>query len=312
MRPVFIVGCHRSGTTLMRRILNSHPEIFLSKETGFLPYLLQIGQQCDAQVVVELINSYLTVEKWNVLLERDYLSTPSGEGVDIAELYRYVCLLESKQGVDYRYWGDNTPQYVCIAPLLFQMFPDARFIHMVRDPRDVVASIIDLPFRGNTPYLAAVEWMSRIGDWLIAERVIPAEQRFEVRYEDLVQNPDSEVVKILDFLDLDSANLAGWKNGVCDEVAQLPHHKRLNAPIDSSSVGRFTKKLDKSAVAQVESVVRQAMIAYGYQPISPYRPSPALSDDWRLACIEHSKDMAIRIIRKILKMFNQQFRSQGR
>lgn len=289
----------------MRRILNSHPQVYIAKETGFLPALIERGQHCEAREAVKLVNSYLCVEKWHARLEESQLPDAAEGKVDIAKLYQYVCHLESTANDKLLYWGDNTPQYVSIATMLYQMFPDARFIHLVRDPRDVVASIIDLPFRGNTPYLAAVEWLSRIGDWLIAERKIPAIQRIEVKYENLVQKPEIEISRILNFLELEDQEIQ-WENK-SDEVAQLPHHARLNAPIDATSVGRHLNILNKRELAEVEAITRQAMLAYDYKPHTTYTISPILADDWKSMFYQQLKDIMIRIRRRGLRIIKGMF-----
>ncbi|MFC1707845.1 sulfotransferase [Planctomycetota bacterium] len=312
-RPLFVVGCHRSGTTLLRRIVNVQPGVHVARETGFLSELYTDDCHCETRSAVKTINSYLRAERWQVLLEQAEVLRRFGETGDLVEIYRHVCMLEAKPGGTELYWGDNTPHYVGLAPILYRHFPSSRFIHIVRDPRDVVASVIDLPFRANTPHLAALEWFARVADWLVAERVIPDSQRLTLRYEDLVTQSEAEVARVFDFLELPHVDPTAWRVGAGgdDEVADLPHHFRLNTPIDASRVGRYRERLSTAEIGCVEAVARQAMLSFGYQPDTGYRMSPQLGDDVGLLIVESLRDGIVRARRK-LRRFLLHASSRGR
>lgn len=81
--------------------------------------------------------------------------------------------------------GDNTPLYVLAIPAIQDLMPNARFIHMVRDPRDVVCSVLKMRFGADDVVVAAMEWHLTLGCWLMAERIVSADRRMECRYEDL-------------------------------------------------------------------------------------------------------------------------------
>ena len=172
-RELFVVGSPRSGTTLLASVLNQLPEVWIGEETGFVPRLYRPGFESlhefdDQQLaaLVEAVNSYLTMGHWTRLASvagaRRFWSESGTTGY--AGLVRYVWSLdEAPEGSRPAVAGDQTPNYVLALPLLEQMFPDAFYVHVVRDPRDVVASILPLPFGAQSVGGAASGWKPGLG-----------------------------------------------------------------------------------------------------------------------------------------------------
>jgi hypothetical protein len=177
--PIFIVGCHRSGTTLLRLILDSHPSISCGPETRFLADLEE-----------------LTRRNWG------YLSN-----YGFPEEYwqgKFAALFDSFQ-TDYAHgrgksrWADKTPKYSLSLGYITKLFPSCQVIHVVRDGRDVVAS-----HRHRWGYwsaLKAVEkWPRYIGAVRAVGANLPPERYYELRYEKLVGDMRSTLEGLLEFL----------------------------------------------------------------------------------------------------------------
>jgi len=213
---VFIVGCPRSGTTLLRRMVDAHPEIAITRETHWIPDALGDGTGVDGQgrVTPELPPVLLAHPKFAKLgIEVEELERLAGERPVYAAL---VGALFDRYGAAQgkRLVGDKTPGYVREIPLLHRLFPSARFVHLLRDGRDVCLSALGwerkaeqflrrFPTWVEAPVTTAALWWR----WhvLLGRRTgrdLPAALYHEVRYEALVADPEGECRRVCDFLDV--------------------------------------------------------------------------------------------------------------
>ena len=178
-RPIFIVGCQRSGTTLLRLILDAHPRLSVGPESRFLDDLAKV-----------------TGEEWPRIepygLPRDFLNQR------FAQLFHdfHAAYAESRGRVR---WGDKSPRYTLRIPFLDELFPTCQVIHVVRDGRDVVSS-----HRERWGYASAYKATAKWQRYIEAARAAGAElgpERFtEVRYEHLVSDPEPTLRVLLEFL----------------------------------------------------------------------------------------------------------------
>ena len=160
-------------------------------------------------------------------------------------------------------WAEKTPETILLIDTLFALFPAAQFIHLISDPRDAFCSVRekaakDKPYWATmTPGQTAEEWCRRIHCGL-AWRERPDRYR-EVRYEELVSQPEATLRSLFAFLG------EPWAASVLE-----------NKPIFSTSVGRWRSELSAAEVAAIEAVAGETMRALGY-PLSPAslsRPMP--------------------------------------
>jgi len=293
--PVFVVGNARSGTTITATLLNRLERVHISKETGYigasLPLLRRIHEDGCLQQLLKDVNSWLATEQWEQRATVDgYRRFCSQHEVNGAAAFlHYVWQLESSTPWDeLEYIGDNTPLYVMSIPGILELLPDARFIHVVRDPRDVVCSIVKMRFGPEDSVVAALEWHTTIGCWLMSERLVAPSQKTECRYEDLCEAPEETLGNLAAFLRrssdeaiaaavahrLDASNDRATRT----KVASLPHHRRLIEPLSSRRVGRFRSELTAEQIERIEEIVQYGMLAYGYR-LSEWRTSPLLKAD---------------------------------
>jgi Sulfotransferase family len=148
MNPyVFIVGASRSGTTLLRRIVDAHPDIAITRETHWITKLLD-GEDAispDEPVGPELLARLATVERF-ARMEVDHAALERllarSEPVFYAEFVSTAFDLYGRaQGK--ALVGDKVAGYVLDIPILHELFPQARFVHLIRDGRDVCSSVFD-------------------------------------------------------------------------------------------------------------------------------------------------------------------------
>ena len=172
LAPVFIVGCPRSGTTLLRNLLSSHPHLAFRGESHFIPsFLGRHGDPPDERAARKLATEILNlrwVRDWGLeLVPGDFAAERSFSAI-VARLYAEVVRVEGK-----RRWGDKTPQYVLEIPLLFRLFPDARVLHIIRDGRDVALSWLAVNFGPENVYTSALEWRKYVEAGRGAAREFP-------------------------------------------------------------------------------------------------------------------------------------------
>jgi hypothetical protein len=222
-----IVGVPRSGTTLLRMMMDAHPELAIPPETGFLPSLADVEASAGgAGGTVELITGFhtwpdfqLSAAELRAEVERRRDRTPA----DVARtFYRSYAARFGKPR-----WGDKTPTYGAALDRIESLLPEARFIHLIRDGRDVVLSVRNLWFRpGDTVEACAADWAARIA----ATRTLGSRvaHYLEVRYETLVSDPEPTLRGICRFADLAfDLQMLAYHRGAAGRLAE---HADRHAP----------------------------------------------------------------------------------
>jgi Sulfotransferase family len=177
--PIFIVGCQSSGTTPLRLMLDSHPNIACGPETRFLPDF-----------------AHLTRESWDRL--RLYGFPKEYWHRRVAELFDGIKSDYASSKGKPR-WADKTPRYALSLDYLDELFPTCQIVHVIRDGRDVVVS-----HRHRWGYPSAVKAIEKWPRYIRAARAVgdnlPPGRYHEVRYERLVDDPEATMRELLDFL----------------------------------------------------------------------------------------------------------------
>lgn len=311
-KPVFIVGSGRSGTTLAATLINRFADVHIAKETGYISRAVDLLESIDKpesmERLVALTNSWLKVEGWTGRADAEqFRAFAAREGLQGAAGYmHYVWMLDSRRSRNgLSHVGDNTPGYVWVIPKLEQMLENARYIHVVRDPRDVAASILAMRFGANDVLTAALEWQANIGAWMAAERIVPPERRLEIRYEDLCRTPAAALGRVAAFLDqgIDAAEAALARTGdTADEfsaVTAKPHHSRLAEQLSPARIGAHRAALTPAQIAEVEAVTQHLMAVYGYEPVA-WRRSPLMEDRRAYLALGYGRDILRKALRKLM------------
>jgi hypothetical protein len=195
----FVVGVGRSGTTLLRLMLDAHPDLAVPPETHFIPQLLQ-NEDISRDEFLKIITSAHTWHDFGVNEKELRLALYSLRSFSAAEGLRLFYQLYARK-FQKRYYGDKTPLYLSSMLLIQCGLPEARFIHVIRDGRDVAMSYRGLWFGpGEDIRSAASFWKERIS----AGRNQASELKYylEVRYEELITNTKSVLKEICTFIEI--------------------------------------------------------------------------------------------------------------
>jgi len=219
---LFVVGCPRSGTTLLQRMLDHHPHLAVANDTHFIPRALlraapeQVANAVRGRAIPldkVLIDSLLSYHRFHRLgVDPDEARAMA---VDCSTYSDWIERLYTSFAVNQGkiYGGEKTPDYVRYMPLLQGLFPWAKFLHIIRDGRDVALSALDWagPKKGPGRWelweqdpvaTCALWWRWQVEKGRIDARRLGAANHVEVRYEDLVEDPERELRRISAFLAL--------------------------------------------------------------------------------------------------------------
>jgi sulfotransferase family protein len=295
--PFFIVGNDRSGTTVLRLVLDRSHEAAVPSESMFLMDFASVrrrGGLDDPERAARFcatVWSHPKVRLWG-------LSGPPPEvpaRLSHEEAYRFAVespfrAYAAREGKER--FGDKTPAYVHCLEEVFAVWPGARVVVLVRDARDVALSIMGLPFGPNNPYSAALWWSRGIQAGLAAARRRP-HQVMTLSYEDLVTDPDSAVRRVCGHVGLgyDPEMLAIERSGPEKIVAeQAEWFTELAMPISEAGSGRFRTEMPAEEQRIVEAVAGDELRALGYETLDG---SAAISVPRALGYRSH--DAALRL-----------------
>jgi len=266
--PLFIVGMPRSGTKLLRAILNRHPSVSIPDvETEFLPFWVSNWQTFGD------LSDWSRFERFAdrcqglpfFLYLRD-----AGEQIDVADWYSRCRSFEpagvfeglilthlNLQGDSGVIWGDKSPSYVRHLELLHRLYSEAKFVHIIRDVRDYCRSIHKA--WGKNALRAAHRWAEDVGYARSIGRRL-ADDYLEIHYEDLIRNPSETIGTVCAFLGIPfSENLLDLSR-----PTENLGDTRDVAGIDRENVGKYEEYFDAGTVTSIEAIASQVLVESGY------------------------------------------------
>ena len=283
-RPLLIGGCPRSGTTLLQVTLDMHPEIGIPRETNFIRELWwqrtrfgDLGDPANRRRVAEWIfgePGHLTRRLTHKRLDGSEATAEVAAAAPTIGSVVERCL--RLHAHDTPRWGDKRPAYSGFIGPLFRMFPDALYVNVVRDPRGATASQLTMGW--DEPQVAvataAVRWEFAIRATDHATRSLRPDQFLDVRYEDLVTDPERQLERILAFAGLSTSGriVERLAHGDRDGWFRGPH-LQAGEPMTAAPVERWRERLTPADVALVEHVAAAFMERFGYVPAGGAAPA---------------------------------------
>jgi hypothetical protein len=291
----FIVGASRSGTTMLRLMLDTHPQLAIPPETHFIPRLARRCARAEDPVAAAL-QAILEAERWPSFgldaeaLRKRAASAHCRSPSDVLRVF-YATYAEAHAKSR---WGDKTPFYVLRMPLIASLIEEAHFVHIIRDGRDVALSVMPLWWGPASVPEAAAWWAERVRE---GRRAGSDLHYLEVAYERLVGRPEIELRRICAFIKLeyDPQMLRFDERVRCRPATVAPHladltleaalaaepeppsstivspeqmqarlAARLSGPPDAVSVGRWRTEMSAADVRRFEEIAGDLLEDLGY------------------------------------------------
>jgi hypothetical protein len=278
--PFFLVGCGRSGTSLLRGLLNAHPLLAIPLESLFIADYLRAAGRWPLERIKALIAREPELREWGLEVGAADLAGCESVGQVIVRLHELYARSKGKI-----HWGQKTPRLVRHLPLLADHFPQARFIHLVRDPRAVVSSLIRSDVHRSTPWHGARRWVVDVGAGLRYEQQQP-HRILRLSYERLVEAPEPTVREIMRFVGMEFAPAQLQAGAGAGEYSEF--YDNIHANLEGQVSGRFVEQwrdhLTAGEVALVEKLAAPLMETLGYvretEGLRPATPT-ALRTAWQ-------------------------------
>lgn len=297
---VFIVGVSRSGTTLMRSVLDSHPKLGVATENHYVGHLLdregarhyfrRLGdprEDATVRAIVDLIWSGEFQRRsrlreispyWRWLVrtvpretfEANLLASDrTDRGIFTAVMRTYADVTGK------RLIGEKTPAHLAYVETLLEWYPEARVIHMIRDPRAIYVSelrrrteravtvpyrqLVRIPFLFRTFLLhqVALTWAGALRRHRALARRYPDHYRL-VRFEDLVSDPRATLQELVDFLGLD------WDEALLDQKVVSKGSRRGERGFDAGAASRWQERIGTSARRWLKLLLGARLHEAGY------------------------------------------------
>ncbi|MFB4311189.1 sulfotransferase [Actinomadura sp. GTD37] len=283
-RPIFVLGCPRSGTTLLQQMLHSHRRIAFPSETRFVHVAYanrhgfgDLGRAENRRALAEWITGGEDTKFAVLGLDADavveeIVQAPPTLGSALAAVFRCYARRHGKPR-----WGDKRPSYFRRVPMLQRMFPDAQFVHLVRDGRDAVSSLTRMPWFTGDIHAAALTWREAVDAGRRLGARLGPDAFYEFRYEDLVAEPADALVKLCAFLgeEYDAEMTGAYRHARRTVPAERRWHLRTHEAPNTRRVGAWRERMADWEADLVEHVLADRLRHHGYELTGVPRPSAA-------------------------------------
>ncbi len=268
--PVFVVGAPRSGTTFLTRLLNQYFDVHVARDGGTILRFHSLtapdhripDRKTLETVVNALFSDYFFKKRF---LERGLTLTPEEvlaqfSGQTYADLIHFI-MMEMARQHGKRRWGNKRPSYALHITELAQIFPEARFLHIVRDGRDVAYSMRrakSSAFERNW-YFAIKDWAHHVTVARNQGQQLPDGRYLEIFYEALMQDPVQVMQQIIPFLGDTNENESRLERYET-EIRQL---------IKPGNFEKWKREIPPSAIRIMERAAGPTLQAFGYPLMFP-------------------------------------------
>lgn len=274
--PFIIISSGRAGTTLLRVILTKNSQISIPPESQFLHDALRkflsynyLGWDELVKIVVGELESKKIFRHWEINLYPVYrkLSNIEEKNRSLAKIIDeiYLTFLRSKEPRAL-IWGDKSPLHTYYINWIDKIFPRIKYIHLIRDGRAVVNSMLNRNYLNNTITKACKRWNKSINIVNKFKKKKNKDDFFELKYEDLVLKPEKIIKKVCSFIDVNFENQMIRSSVSIENYGDtiLPHHSNLKKPINKKSIDRWKWELSKKQKNIIYKKLSKNLALLGY------------------------------------------------
>jgi hypothetical protein len=294
---IFIVGMARSGTTLLSEILNAHSKIAVSPETHYFRKYWVDEQNFPLEKRIALIEEFIDGDEFKQFgysqeqkkeIRMEALNAVRKGQSQILDIVLTRYRLKHNKPV----WCEKTPVHMLYLPQIAKLFPESKFICLVRDPRDTCLSLKKVPFNAGSTVSIARRWKKYAG-LAVYYQTEYIENFLVVKYEDLIRQPEQQVMKICQFLNIDyQSEMLNQNKGPATFDGEKEHWK-LNAikPIDKNNYDKWKHEMKPGEIYFLQKYLCREMERYNYdiQPellnLNVLRQLVAIAAHWCLTVL---------------------------
>jgi hypothetical protein len=260
----FIVGCGRSGTTLVKTILNAHNKINIPHETFFFTAIADsFGEGNESlEEKVDLVFSKWWINDMDIDASSVLNKLENKKNRWSNVFLSLIGVLSSDPGLTC--YGEKTPAHIKYSKQLLSIYPSCKIIQMVRDPRATFASYLSSKVGTNQIAPFAKEWSYAIE----TQQLLLSNSRFKsVCFEELITNPEKTTQSICQFLgvEYEESMLDFYKRKLAGFSPEQTHHKNTQKPIFTSGLEKWKKQLSASQISLLEYLLCDRMESLGYK-----------------------------------------------
>ena len=278
----FIVGCGRSGTTLVRALLDAHPELAVPFESYFPVWFGRHRERYERPegfAVARFLDDVLAHEsftRWGLDHARVRAAITEAAPTNFPDAIR-SCFAEYARAQGKPRYADKTPIFILQIPVLAEMFPESRFVHVVRDGRDVALSRREAAWGTRRFEHEALLWSAQVEKGRRDGQALGGDRYLEVHYEDLVDDPETVAREMCEFVALDfDPIMLRYHERVSLIMASQPYpeeHQNLLRP-PTKGLRDWREQLSPAQVMLFEQLAGDALRHFDYESVAGAVPAP--------------------------------------
>jgi hypothetical protein len=299
-RPIFITGTYRSGTTILSRMLDAHPELNIAYDSvNYFRWFIKTDRpSSDYKDIVHEVGDRV-LERYGVSLDcKRIIVNILKVNETIEHKHIYSSIMNEYMSYSKKRWGEKTVLEWTSIPKFLNMFPKGKALHIVRDPRDVVSSYKNMTFELGDRYLDAVfacmHSMDTANEYMSS---LAKEKYYLVSYESLIIEPENELKKICKFLEINYDDQIMDSENYVDNQGEKLTLKTQSSYADSNKppLGRWKDKLNNVEVAFIEGFL------YDQMRLFKYKTSDSSSVLYEILSIIKDEDLLVSRLEKYLR-----------
>ena len=290
--PIFIIGSQRSGTSFLYRLVQKYLKIGFGRDNGNFIRLQKLlpcyGDLEQKENISKLVKDIVNIPEFKKRFH--------GLTIDVEEFVENLQTKTYPEVVRRFYaewadlkgnlrWGGKTPDYAMHAPELFELFPDAKLIHIIRDGRDVALSLFNLNWGPKSALFAARHWQERVRAAIAFGRKLAPRSYMELRYENLLQQPEIEFEHLVRFIEYEG-----------DREEILTRFKReIGATMKRDNWNKWKKGLSPRRIKIFEQAAGGLLSELRYEIVYPQVVGKPVRI-WQLAS-QHAENFLVKLWR---------------
>ena len=262
--PIFVGGMFKSGTSLLRAMLGQHSAIASGLETYWFDWDWSARESASMKVMYGRLAHFFDMSVAEV--------TGMAMGSETAEDFLETLMAEVARRQGKPRWAEKTPGNIAHADRIWAAWPDAKIVHIIRDPRDVFASLVEAK-KWDSPEEFADRWVSTIGRGLrLKGEINPSDKSYlAIRYEDLIAASEQTMRRVIDFIEEPWEAVVAQFTGRPEDFDKVLEAtgkasttlERLKEPLSGERVGIWPQVLTQNQLMDI----KRAINARGYGDI---------------------------------------------